>query len=441
MEVQAAFMAHTDHEIGRMIQAVREGPGGDNTIIFFVTGDNGGDIENGIEGRDFPGSLAVRLKHLDELGGPASLNAFSSGWGWATNSPFQWGKLVGSHLGGIRNGLVVSWPGHIKDAGGLRSQFTHATDVAATIYELAGITPPAMVDGIEQISLDGISLAYSFAQSSAPSRRRTQIFEQLGNRAIYQDGWMASARHTVPWVYTSKRNKDYQNDEWELYHLDEDFSQARNVAAKYPEKLKEMRALFEAEAARNYIYPLSQVPTRRAAIFHGDRTEFVYPGNLPRMSGWAAPRFDRSHRVTAQIVVPAGGAEGVIVTAGSRFAGFAFYVKDNHLVYENNAAVPSEPRDIIRSDRVLPAGQVEVAYEFTRDEASSAKGRVRGRGRLYINQQLAGESGPLTLPPSGLLEFLGTFNLGQARVSPVSVHFPMPFKFTGSLEKVTVQLK
>lgn len=440
MEVQAAFTAHTDREIGRMIQAVRESPGGENTIILYVTGDNGADLENGIEGRDVPGTLAVRLQHLDELGGPKSLNALSSGWGWATNTPFQWGKFIASHLGGIRNGLVVSWPRHIKNPGGVRSQFTHVTDIAATVYELAGIAPPATVDGIEQMSVDGISFAYSFDEPAAPSRRRTQIFEQRGNRAIYQDGWMASARHMVPWIYTN-RNRDYENDQWELYHLDEDYSQARNVAAKFPEKLKELRALFEAEAASNNIYPLGPAPTRQAARFTAGRKEFIYPGDLPRMSAWAAPKFDRTHRITAQILVPEGGAEGVILSHGSRWAGFALYVKDNHLVYENNATVFGGQRDLIRSPQALPTGRIEVAYEFVRDEAASPKGRVSGAGRLYINQQLAGESGPLTLPPSGLMEFLGTFNLGQARVSPVSIHFPMPFKFTGSLEKVTVQLK
>lgn len=439
MEVEAAFMSHTDHEIGRLIQAVQQGPGADNTIILFITGDNGGDLEYGVEGKDTPGPLTNRVEHLDELGGKTINNSFSSGWGWATNTPFQWGKLVASHLGGTRNALVVSWPGHIEDTGGVRSQFTHVNDVAATIFELAGITIPDTVDGVKQIPLDGTSFAYSFHQPDAPSRHRMQIFEQLGNRAIYQDGWMASARHIVPWMGATKRNKDFAHDKWELYHLDEDFSQARDLATQYPERLKAMQALFDAEAWKNNIYPLGPPPEQNATRLREDRTEFTYSADLPRLPGWAAPSFNSSHRITAELVVPRDGVEGIILSKGGRFGGFALYAKDNHLIYENNAAPFDIEPDIIRSDRPMPTGDVSVVYEFIRDAMPS--GKIIGTGRLYINQQLVGEA-PLTkLPPAGRLDFLGTFNIGQAKVAPISEHFDLPFKFTGTLKKVTVQLR
>ncbi len=439
MEVEAAFLAHTDHEIGRLIQTVQSGPGSDNTIIFYLTGDNGGDIENGIEGRDLPGSREVRMIHADQLGSENVLNAFSSGWGWATNTPFRWGKLVASHLGGIRNPMVVSWPGHIKNIGGVRSQFSHATDVAATVYELGGITAPPSVDGVEQLTLDGISLVYSFENADTPSRRHLQIFEQLGNRSIYHDGWMASARHSVPWVSSSKRKQGFQEDTWELYDLDKDFSQSNDLAKQFPAKLKELKSLFETEAARNNIYPLCPAPTRHPSVFTQGRMEFSYPGNLLRMPSWAAPRFDRNHRIIADLVVPPSNAKGVIVSNGSRLGGFALYVEDGYLVYENNASGPNAANDLVRSGIRLPPGDVEITYEFERDENTSSQGKVRGKGRLFVDGKLTGESGPLTLPPSGLVEFLGTFNLGCARISPVSNRFRMPFQFNGTLKEVRVR--
>lgn len=444
MEVEAAFMTHTDHEIGRLIEAVQQGPGGENTLILYITGDNGGDLEAGDVGRDAPGPLDNRLQHIDDLGSDKSFNAFGAGWGWATGSPFKWGKFIASHLGGISNPMVVSWPAGIKDTGGVRSQFTHANDVAATIYEVAGISPPATVDGVEQLPLDGTSFAYSFDQPDAPSRHRMQIFEQLGNRSIYHDGWMASARHVVPWIFPTRYTTDFHDDEWELYHLDEDFSQARNLAREYPEKLNELRTLFEKEAWKNNIYPLGPKSAESDTWLVKGRKDFTYTPDLPRLPGWAAPAFDVDHRIVVKMNVPPEGVEGVIVSNGSRFSGFVLYARDNYLVYENHAT-PIDfagGHDIIRSDRPLPEGEVEVTYEFIRDVASTdSKRRVSGIGRLYINQQLVGESHLARLPSAGHVAGLGTFNIGQDRVAPVSTHYELPFKFTGRLEKVSVQLK
>jgi arylsulfatase len=274
MEVYAAFVEHTDHEVGRLLQAVRESPHADNTLILYIVGDNGGNEPRcGINGADnlgnhFSGqsdSLDDQLERMDELGGPLNgwSNCYSIGWAWAGNTPFQWTKEVASHFGGTRNPLLVSWPERIKDRGGLRSQFSHVTDVATTVYAAAGIKPPEVFEGERQLSLDGISLLDSFDQPNAPGRH-VQYFEFEGNRAIYQDGWIAAARHFIPWVVTADNalvgpdgtRSDFNQDRWELYHIDRDFSEANDLATQYPGKLMELQALFDTQARLNDVYPL-----------------------------------------------------------------------------------------------------------------------------------------------------------------------------------------
>jgi arylsulfatase A-like enzyme len=260
MEVYAAFLAHTDHEIGRIIQAAREGPHGDNTLVLFIAGDNGASAEGGFTGYEISRAqtLGQRLARLDEMGGVVAKGSslYASGWAYALSSPFQWAKRIASHYGGTTVPLVVSWPARIKDQGGLRPQFSHLNDIAATVLEAAGIAAPEVVDGVKQLPMDGTSLVYSFDQPQAPSTHTLQIFEQVGNRAIYHDGWVAAVRHAFPWNTPQDQNSDFRSDIWELYHVAEDFSQARNLAAQNPEKLKELQALFEAEARKNDIYPL-----------------------------------------------------------------------------------------------------------------------------------------------------------------------------------------
>lgn len=442
MEVYAAFLAHTDHAVGRLIEAAQRGLQGDNTLILYVVGDNGASAEGGLEGSEQGYSpeqpdLEQRLGHLDTLGSRLYNNNYAAAWAWAMNTPFQWMKQVASHLGGTRNPLIVSWPARIKDRGGIRSQYTHANDIAATIYEAVGIELPSTVDGVEQQPLDGTSLLYSFDEPSAPSRHHTQIFEQVGNRAIYRDGWVAAARHWLPWQWPYN-GRDFEKDRWELYHIDEDFSQARDLAARNPEKLKELQHLFDVEARKSNVYPLDaggwdwDVKHQPSPV--AERTEFLlyYPG-LPRVSNRFVPDFSESHRITAKVVIPDTGAQGVIMANGSRYGGFVLYVKDNHLVYESHSG---DQREKLTSTKALPRGTVVLAYEFARerpkDYAKSSSGDP-GTGRLYVNGQLSAEA------KQSAVAAWGPLGIGRAWGSPVSSSFESPYKFTGTLKEVVVQ--
>jgi arylsulfatase len=436
MEVYAGYLAVTDHEVGRLLEAVRNSPDGDNTLILYIVGDNGASSEGGLGGSShYQSPLPVepvqyRLQHLDREGAPGSRDHYASAWAWAMCTPFRWQKLIASDYGGTTNPLVVSWPARIKDQGGLRNQFAHVNGVAATIYDVVGVRFPSVVDGVEQLPLVGASFADSFDSPAVPSHHHVQIFEQWGNRAIYQDGWIASARHTVPWQPTPKT--DFYADRWELYHVAEDFSEAHDLSEKFPEKLKELQALFDAEALKYNIYPLGGSTGYNHPQLSGQRREFVFYPSLPRIPTWAAPDFTRSHRITADLVIPSGGAEGVIVTNGGRLGGFSLYVKDHHLIYESNFFAAEH--DVITSSAPLPAGQVEAVYEFDRQDESNLQ---KGTGRLYINGQTAGQ-GQTHRPAASAF---GSFNIGQARVSPVTSAYAMPFKFTGTIAKVRVELK
>jgi arylsulfatase A-like enzyme len=444
-EVFAAFLAHTDHEVGRLLEAVRKSPGGDNTLVLYIVGDNGGCPGGGLDGTNdfvaFKGELPgigvqEQLKHIDELGSFVSDNHFSVVWAWATNTPFQWTKGVGSHLGGIRDPLVVAWPARIKEHGAVRDQFTHVNDVAPTLYELLGITPPSEVDGVKQLSLDGVSFAASFTDPKAPSQHTTQYFEAGGSRSIYHDGWMASARHASEAGFRAAPG-GYENDRWELYHLDADYSQARNLATEQPQKLAELRALFEREAEANHVYPLgggrelaaSRLPRPDPIAAQHD---FIYAATTPRLPNSAAPTLIDSHRIVATVEIPASGAEGVLLAHGARFGGFALFIKDGRLVYENNFY--NRTRDVIVSNLTVPTGHVELVYEFTRENPERWGG---GTGRLFINGKAAGEGKITKLgPPS----YLGSFGVGRQYGSPVSNAYHVPFAFTGKLEQLAIHL-
>lgn len=447
-EVFAGFLSHTDHEIGRLLAAVRESSGADNTLVFYIVGDNGGCPGGGLDGTNdfeaFQGKLPEigvqeQLKHLDELGSAACDNHFSVAWAWATNTPFQWTKGQGAYLGGIRDPLVVSWPSRIKDHGAVRSQFAHVNDIAPTLYDILGIAPPAEIDGVKQLSLDGVSFAASFDRADAPSRHTTQYFEAAGSRSLYHNGWLASARHgTLPRMRVAGLAvADFTKDRWELYRLDTDYSQARDLAEKEPQKLAELRALFEREAEANHVYPLAGGPQLPAARLPppnpiAGKKEFVYSAATPRLPNSAAPVLTNSHRIVVTAEIPTRGAEGVLVAHGARFGGFALFVKGGRLVYENNFYTRN--RDVIASTRPIPTGHVELAYEFVRDggERWSA-----GIGRLFINGQPAGEG---RIERLALPSYLGSFGVGRQYGSPVSDAYRVPFAFTGTLEKVRIEL-
>lgn len=447
MEVYAGFLAHTDYEVGRLLEAVRAEGHTDDTAVFYIIGDNGASAEGGADGRDAvtaegkPQDLAERWSQYDALGSETFSNMYATAWAWATNSPFQWAKRVASHLGGTRDGMVVSWPGHIQSAGGLRSQFHHVIDIAPTIFELAGVQPPDAVNGIKQTPLEGTSLVYTFGHPDEPSHHKVQYFEMLGSRGIYKDGWWAGSFNHLPWTGPiGGRSVPPEQRSWELYNLDEDYSQAHNLAAKNPEKLEELKKLFDAEARRNNVYPLepnrgltpSPAAGRTHFVYHeGDRR--IPPGSGPRLTG-------RAHRIAADIVIPSSGAEGVIVAQGGRQGGFSLYVKDGRVTYETNSSGHSTGSLV---SGPLTAGKASVLVEVTpaarvgQDSQPAFPGRapIPVSVRLLVNGRPAGEA-RFTLGGAG-----DTLDIGADLVSPVSNRYASPFTFTGKIDAVTIDLR
>ena len=450
MEVYAAFLAQTDYEVGRLLQNIRAEGHVEDTIVFYIAGDNGASAEGGPEGIDAytvdgkPQPVEARLQHVDDLGGELFVNHYAAAWAWATNTPFQWSKQVASHLGGTRDPLIVSWPGHIQDAGGLRTQFHHVTDIAPTVYELAGVQLPDVVNGVKQLPLEGVSMVYSFDHPDQPSAHKVQYFEMLGNRGIYQDGWWAGSRHLLPWQSGQLANWEQHSPDqnaWELYNLNEDYSQAHNLASQNPEKLKELQQLFDSEARRNNVYPL--VPHKELPpVPGGDRTSFLYQAGVERIPTSSAPRVaGHAHRITADVEVPVGGAEGVILAQGGHYGGFTLYVKDGHVVYEVNAF--GNISGSIVSSQTLGTGKAEIVVEFVPDETKLRKemwpGRSVGPGvaRLSINGKAAGET-PVANFGGYYYE---TFDVGSDLGTPVSSSYASPFSFTGTIGTVRVDLQ
>jgi arylsulfatase len=447
MEAYAGFLAYTDYEAGRMLKSVRELPGGENTMVIYITGDNGGSAEGSMVGtlnnmatqNGIADSIENQLAVLDELGSPKHENHFAVPWAWAIDTPFQWMKQVGSHLGGTRNGMVISWPGHIKEEGGLRGQYSHVVDIAPTIYEAAGIQAPEQVSGAKQTPLNGVSLLYSLNDAKAADRHTVQYYEMFGSRAIYANGWMASARHGLPWEMLNRKG-DFESDRWELYHLSEDYSQANDIAAQNPGKLKELQALFDKEAKANHVYPLDDrwiergMDQTRPSLVRG-RTSFSYYQGTVRIPEGSAPNTKmRSHRISTSFEVPAGGVEGVIAAEGGSSGGWTLYVKDNHLVYENNFFGKSS--DVLRSAEPLPAGKVNVVFEYTQQSKEWAGGGV---ATLKVNDQDVAH-GPIAHMVPGRFSATETLDIGEERGSTVSHAYETPFRFTGKLDKVKIDL-
>ena len=317
MENFAGYLAFTDYEVGRLLDAVKELPDAKNTMVIYIVGDNGASSEGGMTGTinevkslsGFPTSVEENLKHLDEIGGPNTEPHYPVGWAWAGNAPFQWVKQVASHLGGTRNPMIVSWPARIKDQGGKRTQFTHLIDVLPTILEATKIPAPKIVDGVDQKPMDGASFLSTFDSADAKPVRERQYFEVFSNRAIYDRGWIATAQHTFPWRQDFAPG-NWDNDKWELYNLDEDFSEANDLAAKYPEKLAELKTLFDEEATKNHVYPLDDRGTGRLITpkptpADPSRKSFTYFSGATRLAETAAPNTkNKSHTITADIILP-----------------------------------------------------------------------------------------------------------------------------------------
>jgi arylsulfatase len=453
MEVYSAFVEHTDREVGRLISTLRADGHVEDTLVIYIAGDNGASGEGGLPGREHfaikggNAPLPERVAELDNFGSVKFDNHYAAAWAWAASTPFKGMKQMAHYLGGTRNELVVSWPGHIKDTGALRSQFQFATDIVPTLFEVAGITAPDVVHGEPQMSLDGKSFAASFTNANAPGSHSVQAWETRGNRAIFKDGWIAGAGHLPPWNRAGW-NKTPVAENWELYNLNEDFSEAHDLAAKNPDKLKEMVALFDQEAKRTNLYPLSPLLEPLPAPADGKRKHYVFKSgvsDLPWMNGpWVV---GQTHAITADIDIPAGGGDGVLIADGGRYGGFTFYVKDGKPTYEANA-FGREAAKVV-ADRTLAPGRHTVGMTYTLDSdttdwttvgqphTAGGSGPFPGTIRLVIDGQPAGEGKVENIS----MHYDGVLTIGKDPVSPVSRNYPAPFAFTGKIEKVEVKIK
>jgi arylsulfatase len=446
-DVFAAYTAYNDHEIGRVIQAVEDMGKLDNTLIIYINGDNGTSSEGTMMGTPNWMAAANGVLELPELeylrfyeswGSDQTYPHMAVPWAWAFDTPFKWVKQVASHFGGTRQGMAISWPGHIDDVGGIRTQFHHFIDIVPTILEAAGIPAPQEVDGIKQKPIEGVSMAYTFDDADAPGRRTTQYFEMLGNQGIYHDGWMASALRGVPWLSTNEPG-DLLNMPWELYHVDADFSQAVDLAKQQPEKLQELVKLFFAEAARYDVLPLDDRKTERLDVANRPsltegRTRFDYPRGLRLPEGAAPDLKHRDHTISAKVTVPQGGAEGVLVALGGRFAGFALYLDAGRLVYHYNLA--GVERYTIASDEPIPPGEVELRAVYRTDADRPFAG---GTVTLYAGDRQVGQGRvEKSIPNRVTLD--ETLDIGFDTGTPVAEGYELPFRFNGRLEAVTIEL-
>jgi arylsulfatase A-like enzyme len=447
MENYAGYLAYADYETGRLLDAIKRLPDADNTLIIYIVGDNGASSEGGMDGTlneikslsGIPTSLEDNLKRIDEIGGPSTEAHYPVGWAWAGDAPFQWVKQVASHFGGSRNPMVVSWPAKIKDTGSIRTQFLHLVDVLPTILDAAHIAQPKIVNGTVQKPMDGVSFVSTFTNRNAKAVRTRQYFEIFSNRAIYDNGWIAAAQHTFPWRQDYAPG-NWDKDKWELYNIDEDFSEDHDLAKKYPAKVEAMKKLFDIEAAKNHVYPLDDRGTGRLVSpkptpSDPNRKHFVfYPGAI-RLAESAAPNTkNKSHSITATIEVSENGTDGVIVAEGGISAGFSLYIKDRKLIYHYNW-FDEERTEIISSENV-PVGKSTVKFDFVYDGGGAGKG---GTGSLYINGKKVGEK---RIEKTVAARFgLDTFGVGEDTGAPVVNTYKAPFRFQGKIDEVVIDLK
>jgi arylsulfatase len=386
------------------------------------------------------------MKAYDAWGSEATYPHMSVAWSWAFDTPFKWTKQVASHFGGTRQGMVISWPGHIKDQGGIRTQFHHMIDIAPTLMEAAGIAAPLMVNGVAQKPIEGVSMAYTFdsANAKAPSKRSTQYFEMFANRAIYHDGWIAATTPpAAPWLLgTVKLPEDVLNGyKWELYNIADDYSENTDLAPKMPDKLKQMQELFLVEATKYNVFPmdnsiLERLVTPRPSATAG-RTSFTYSGEMAGLPPSDAPSIlDKSYTITADVDIPQGGAEGMIVTLGGRFGGYGLYLLKSKPVFTYNLLDLERIR--WEDPQALSPGKHTIVFDFKYDGPGFGKG---GNGVLSVDgKQVATQTMAHTIP--FLMTIDETFDVGVDLRTPVDDRdYQVPFRFTGKLNKVTVNLR
>lgn len=452
MQVYAAYMAHTDYEIGRVLDAIREFGQEENTLVILSIGDNGASAEgthygtfNELISLNYvipPNWSKLQQQRRDDLGGPRSYNHYPIGWAWAMDTPFQWTKQVASHYGGTRNPLIISWPKRIKNGGGIRTQWHHTIDIVPTILECLGVPEPLVVNGVTQKPVEGVSMAYSFDDPSAASRRQTQYFEMFGNRGIYHDGWMAcTTPATLPWEPTMSPVDIIDGYAWELYHVAEDFSQAINLAAQQTDKLKELQSLFYSEAAKYNVLPLDNrkvermdVSTRPSLTY--GRTEFTYQSGIKRVTEGAAPDLkNRSFTITANIHIENAVANGVLATQGGYFAGWSLYVKDGKPTYCYNYLSLTN-YTVAAAERLAP-GDHTIVLDFAYDSGGIGLG---GRATLAVDGQPVGET-RVEHTAGYRLSFDETFDIGEDTGTAVNRDYEVPFRFNGQIHRVAITLQ
>ena len=449
MEIYSGFGEYADNEIGRLIDAVDELGQLDNTLIFYIVGDNGTSAEGGMVGvfneSSYFNSVIETvddiLKHYDQLGGPFSYPHMAAGWAVAGDTPFTWTKQVASSFGGTRNGMVVHWPQKIKARGEIREQFHHVIDVAPTILEAANLPEPKSVNGTVQSPIEGTSMVYTFDQPKAKTHHTTQYFEIFGNRSIYHDGWLAGTVHKAPWE--GKPRASLENDTWELYDTTKDFSLANNIAAKNPEKLKELQDLFLKEAVKYQVLPLDDRMLERLVAklvgrpdLIGDRTVLkLYPG----MKGMTENAFisikSVTHSITADLEIPKGGANGVILAQAGRFGGWSLYLKDGKPTYTYNFLGMQEYT--VRAPQALPPGKAQVFLSFGYDGGGRGKG---GLAAIYVNGKKVAE-GRIARTQPNIFSADETADVGVDEATPVTTEYKEGNNaFTGTIKKVVVQI-
>jgi arylsulfatase len=452
MEVYAGFMEYTDHHVGRLLDSLEKLHLLDDTLVYYIIGDNGASAEGTLNGTynemiNFNGAAAIEtpeflIERLDKLGGPDSYNHFAVGWAHAMNTPYQWSKQVASHWGGTRNGTIVHWPGGIKGRGEQRTQFHHVIDVAPTILEAAGLPEPTIVNGVTQMPIQGVSMLYSFNEPQAAERRETQYFEMFGNRGIYHKGWTAVTRHKTPWILQGEVTPAFDDDVWELYDTTRDWSQAHDLSKEMPEKLHELQRLWLIEAVRYNVLPLDDnIGARlnsdlagRPVLIKG-KTQLLF-GAMGRLSENSVLNMkNKSHSVTAELVVPPQGAEGVIIAQGGNIGGWSLYAKGGRLKYCYN--LMGVQYFYVESDGPMSPGEHQVRMEFAYDGGGLGKG---GAVTLFVDGKAVG-AGRVAATAAAVFSADDGCDVGRDTGAPVSEDYgPRGNAFNGEVKGVQLAI-
>jgi arylsulfatase A-like enzyme len=451
MEIYAGYLEQADHNVGRVIDAIEQIGQLDNTLIIYIIGDNGASAEGQVEGavnlesamNGVVQTAQEMLPRIDELGTWKTYNHYPVGWAHALDTPFQWTKQIASHYGGTRNGMVLSWPAHVDAPGGLRSQWHHVIDILPTILDVVGVAQPTKVNGVEQRPMEGVSMVYTFNDAQAESTRRTQYFELFGNRAIYDDGWIAATTPAgPPWSSDIPDVDPITGYDWELYHVAEDFSEARDVAAEHPDKLTELQKLFYEEAGKYYVLPIDNDRVKRLnpsnrPDLSGGRTSFTYYAGAKRIPEGVAPDVkNKSWTLRAAISVPDGGAEGMIVTLGGLFNGWALYLDHTGIpTFHYNFGDVAHYQ--IAAKDPLMAGKHVIDFAFDYDGGGLGLG---GTGILSVDGTEVANGRIERTVANRFTMSVETFDIGEDTGTPVNLDYDVPFPFTGTIHTVTIDL-